>query len=149
MTRALLDGLRAALLARHAQHVVLVHFPIALFISGVAFDLAGQWTKRRILRKAATLNLAAAAWSALPACVSGLLAWQLQLEGQKLRGILLLHLILAGVSIVILWLVLWMHLRAKGEVSPNFRLATELSGVFVIALVGHLGGILSGVNGPN
>jgi uncharacterized membrane protein len=25
--------LKAALLARHAQHVVLIHFPIALFIS--------------------------------------------------------------------------------------------------------------------
>src|SRR6266481_1873519 len=28
------------LLAKHAQHVVLVHFPIALFITGVAFDWA-------------------------------------------------------------------------------------------------------------
>ncbi len=27
--------LRAALLAKHAQHVVLIHFPIALFIAGV------------------------------------------------------------------------------------------------------------------
>ena len=30
--------LKAALLAKHAQHVVLIHFPIALFIAGVAFD---------------------------------------------------------------------------------------------------------------
>ena len=28
--------LKAALLARHAQHVVLIHFPIALFIASVA-----------------------------------------------------------------------------------------------------------------
>ena len=33
-------------LAQHAQHVVLIHFPIALFLSGVAFD-AVQWKKRR------------------------------------------------------------------------------------------------------
>ena len=32
--------IRAALLAKHAQHVVLIHFPIALFLAGVAFDLA-------------------------------------------------------------------------------------------------------------
>jgi uncharacterized membrane protein len=30
--------LKAALLAKHAQHVVLIHFPIALFIAGVTFD---------------------------------------------------------------------------------------------------------------
>lgn len=31
--------LKSALLAKHAQHVVLVHFPIALFISSFVFDL--------------------------------------------------------------------------------------------------------------
>src|SRR6185437_2042192 len=36
---------KAALLAKHAQHVVLVHFPIALFMTGVLFDLAARWTK--------------------------------------------------------------------------------------------------------
>ena len=30
--------LKSALLAKHAQHVVLIHFPIALFISAVTFD---------------------------------------------------------------------------------------------------------------
>ena len=39
--------LKGALMARHAQHVVLVHFPIALFIVGVAFDLAALWKQRR------------------------------------------------------------------------------------------------------
>jgi len=29
--------------AKHAQHVVLIHFPIALFIIGVVFDFLGQW----------------------------------------------------------------------------------------------------------
>jgi hypothetical protein len=33
--------LRAAILAKHAQHVVLIHFPIALFISGF-FRFAGN-----------------------------------------------------------------------------------------------------------
>jgi hypothetical protein len=35
--------IKAAPLARHAQHVVLIHFPIALFIAGVA-GLAGEET---------------------------------------------------------------------------------------------------------
>ena len=149
MARALLDGLKAALLARHAQHVVVIHFPIALFIIGVAFDLAGQLRKRRDLLQAATFNLTAAAWSTLPALATGLLAWQLQLEGQKLKGVLLLHLILACVSSAILWLVVWMHrrLRSGGETSPTSRVVAELAGVCFVAFTGHLGGILSGVNG--
>jgi len=34
--------LHAVLLAKHAQHVVLIHFPVALFITGVAFDLLSR-----------------------------------------------------------------------------------------------------------
>ena len=35
--------IQSALLARHAQHVVLVHFPIGLFITGVVFDLLRRY----------------------------------------------------------------------------------------------------------
>jgi uncharacterized membrane protein len=35
--------LQTTLLAKHAQHVVLIHFPIALFIEAVAFDCIAQW----------------------------------------------------------------------------------------------------------
>src|SRR6202140_1016216 len=73
---------------------------IALFISAVAFDLIAQWTKRRGLAQAAYYNLLGAAISTVPVLGTGLLAWQFQLEGQKLKGILLLHLVLACVSTV-------------------------------------------------
>jgi uncharacterized membrane protein len=141
--------LKTALLARHAQHVVLIHFPIALFISAAAFDLIAEWTQRRSLADTAYFNLLAAAISTFPVLVTGILAWQFQLEGQKLKGILLLHLALAGVSSVMIWLVWWLHFRARRgtEVLPSYRLALEFLGVGVIALTGHLGGFLSGVNG--
>ena len=32
--------LSTAILAKHAQHVVLIHFPIALFVTAVVFDLS-------------------------------------------------------------------------------------------------------------
>ena len=86
--------IRAALLAKHAQHVVLIHFPIALFIAGVVFDFLAQKTKKRGLAEAAYYNLLGAAIFAVPAVATGLLAWQFQLEGQKLKGILLMHLVL-------------------------------------------------------
>jgi len=142
--------LRSVFLAKHAQHVVLIHFPIALFISAVAFDFIANWTKRRALADTAYYNLLAAAISTLPVLPTGILAWQFQLEGQKLKGILLLHLVLACVSSVMIWLVWWVHFRVRrrAEVLPNYRLAVELLGVALVGLTGHLGGFLSGVNGP-
>jgi uncharacterized membrane protein len=142
--------LKTVLLAKHAQHVVLIHFPIALFITAAAFDLIAHWTKRRGLADAAYYNLFVAAISTIPVIATGLLAWQFQLEGQKLKGILLMHLVFACVSTVMIWLVWWVHLRVRqrAEALPNYRLALEVLGVGLIALTGHLGGFLSGVNVP-
>jgi uncharacterized membrane protein len=142
--------LKTVLLAKHAQHVVLIHFPIALFITAAAFDLVAQWTKRRGLADAAYYNLLVAAISTVPVVATGLLAWRFQLEGQKLKGILLMHLVLACLSTVTIWLVWWINFRARrrAEILPSYGLAIELLGVGIIALTGHLGGFLSGVNGP-
>jgi uncharacterized membrane protein len=141
---------KTVFLAKHAQHVVLIHFPIALFISAVFFDFIARWTKRRGLADAAYYNLLLAAISTIPVLATGILAWQLQLEGQRLKGILLLHLVLGCVSTALIWLVWWLHvrLRRSDKVLPIYVFAIELLGVGLIALTGHLGGFLSGVNGP-
>jgi hypothetical protein len=82
--------------------------------------------------------------------MTGLLAWQFQLEGQKLKGILLLHLVLACVSTAMIWVVWWVHFRARQRAVflPGYRIAVELLAVALVALTGHLGGFLSGVNLP-
>ncbi|HEY0702426.1 MAG TPA: DUF2231 domain-containing protein [Candidatus Acidoferrales bacterium] len=141
---------KTVLLAKHAQHVVLIHFPIALFIMGVMFDFFAQFTKRRGLADAAYYNLLVAAISTAPVVATGILAWQFALEGQRVKGILLQHMALAGISTVVIWAVWWIHFRGRrGELSlPAFRIPLELFGVLVIALTGHLGGFLSGVNAP-
>lgn len=141
---------KTALLAKHAQHVVFIHFPIALFISAVTFDFIAQWSRRRGLADTAYYNLLAAAISTFPALATGVLAWQFQLEGQKLKGTLLLHLLLACVSSALIWLVWWLHFRARrdAEAPPKYRLSVEVLAVVIVAMTGHLGGFLSGVNGP-
>ena len=83
--------LKTALLAKHAQHVVLIHFPIALFITAVVFDFIAQWTRRRGLADAAYYNLLWAAISTVPVVATGILAWQFQLEGQKLKDLELVY----------------------------------------------------------
>ncbi len=125
---------QTVLLAKHAQHVVLVHFPIALFLTGVAFDWAGRWTRRKALVETAYYT--------------GLLAWQFQLEGQKLKGILLLHLVLGCASSVLICTVWWLHFRARrrGAGVSGYVWMVEAAGVAVVGLTGHLGGFLAGVN---
>jgi uncharacterized membrane protein len=144
--------LKTVLLAKHAQHVVLVHFPIALFLTGVFCDVLAHWGRKRQLIPVAQFNLDAAALMAIPVVVTGFLAWQWQLEGQRLRAILLMHLILGLSSVSLCWLVVWVRMREwKSEVSslPAFHGLLELSAVMVVALTGHLGGFVSGVNLPN
>jgi uncharacterized membrane protein len=141
---------KTVFMAKHAQHIVLIHFPIALFISAVAFDFIAQWTKRQGLAEATYYNLLVAAISTLPVLATGILAWQFQLEGRKLKGILLQHLLLAFLSTAMIWLIWWVHFRSRRreEDLPRYRFAIELLGVGIIALTGHLGGFLSGVNVP-
>jgi uncharacterized membrane protein len=142
--------LKTVFLAKHAQHVVLIHFPIALSIVAVACDFLAYWTRRRDLADTAFYNLLVSAVSTIPVLATGILAWQFQLEGKKLKGILLLHLELALISSLMIWLVWWFHLRARRgrEVPPSYRLPIELLAVGMVALTAHLGGFLSGVNGP-
>jgi uncharacterized membrane protein len=114
-------SINSTLLAKHAQHVVLIHFLVALFITSVAFDFLSSRLHRPALKTAAYLNLLIAATSTLPVIVSGLLAWQWQLECQKLKGILFLQLVLALVSTCLIWSLLWLHTRARRQ--QKFRYA--------------------------
>jgi uncharacterized membrane protein len=141
--------IRTILFAKHAQHVVLIHFPIALFIIGVFFDFLGQWKRQQLLAVAAYYNLCVAAIATLPVVVTGIVAWQWELEGQKLKGILLMHLVMGCVSSVLICLVWFIHMRTKREQEdlPGYRLPIEAAAVVIVALTGHLGGFLSGVNG--
>jgi uncharacterized membrane protein len=143
--------LKAALEAKHAQHVVLIHFPIALFLAAVAFDYVAQWTRNRMLAAAVYFNLLLAAIFTVPVVATGLAAWRWSLEGQKLKGILLMHLILGCVSTLLIWLVFLIHRRVRRhpeEPLPNYRLPLEALAVGIVMLTGHLGGFLSGVNFP-
>ena len=141
---------RSVIFAKHAQHVVLIHFPIALCLVSIAFDFVAHWKKSRALAEAAYYNLLVAAVSTIPVIVTGLLAWHFQLEGQRLKGTLLLHLILGTLAACLIWLVWSFHLRAHRHPErglSKWRFPVELAAVAVVSLTAHLGGFLSGVNG--
>ena len=143
--------LRSVLLAKHAQHVALVHFPIALIFVSVAFDLLSLRKQNLALLRVAYYTVIAAALAAVPGVATGILAWQLQFEGKAPRGNLKLHMFLALSSSVLIWLVCWLHIREQRKpqtASPGFRLTVEVATVALTLLTGHVGGFVSGVNGP-
>jgi uncharacterized membrane protein len=142
--------LKAALLARHAQHPVIIHFPIALFIASVLFELLALWRKNPVFASVAYYNLVGAAMSLPFAIATGLGAWRWQLEGAAFKGNLRLHLIFALTSASLIFILCWIRsrLRARG-ISPGAAyVAVTLLALMVITLTGHLGGILSGVETP-
>ncbi len=140
--------LKSVLLARHAQQVVLIHFPIALFLVSVAFDFAAQWRRTAAFAAVAYYNLTVAAFASIPAVATGLMAWHWQLEGQRIKGTLLLHLLLGLASTVLIWLTWWVHFRSRKpeRTLPIYRWPLEIVAAAVVGLTAHLGGFLSGVN---
>lgn len=140
---------RTILLAKHAQHVVLIHFPIGLFMTGVLFDLLSRGKRTSQLGAAAYLNISLAAATVVPVIGTGVLAWEFALEGEKLKGLLLWHFLTALVSallVVASWYVHWRTRKADLALLPASRIGLELLAVAGIAVTAHLGGFLSGVN---
>jgi uncharacterized membrane protein len=140
------------LFAKHAQHVVLIHFPIALFMIGVFFDFLAQRTRQALFATVAYYNLAGAAVTAIPTLITGVIAWQWALEGQRLKGILLMHMVMACVSSLLIWVAWFIHLRTQrrpDRLLPAYRLPIEAGAVAIVAFTGYLGGFLSGVNIPS
>ena len=140
----------AALLAGHAQHPVIIHFPIALFIASVVFEVLAAWRKKPIFATVAYYNLLGAAITIPLAIATGLGAWHWQLEGAVIKGNLRLHMICALTSALLILFLTWKrsHLRAKGNSPRGAYFAVMALGLMMITLTGHLGGILSGVETP-
>ena len=114
-------------------------------------DYFAHLTNNRPLAAAVYFNLLLAAVFTVPVVATSLIAWQLALEGQKLKGIPLMHLVLGCITSVPIWLVFCIHLRVRRhpeESLPKYRLPLEAIAVLLMGLTGHLGGFLSGVNGP-
>jgi uncharacterized membrane protein len=137
---------RTVLFAKHAQHVVLVHFPIGLALTAVIFEVLGKWRANAALLSAAYYNQLAAAIASLPVVATGLLAWHFQLEGARLKGNLLLHLVFGSLACVLMWVVVALY-RRPDAAKVQVRYAAQFLAAIVISITGHLGGFLSGVNG--
>ena len=115
-----------ALLAGHAQHPVIVHFPIALFIASAVFDVLAIWRKQPLLAVVAYFNLVGAAITVPLAIATGLGAWRWQLEGARLKGNLELHLICGLTSAVLILVLCLIRSRLRARVTRHAQLILQL-----------------------
>jgi len=147
---ASLFSLQAIFYPSHAQHPIIVHFPIALFIFSLLLDFLALRSRSRAFTAAAYYNLIGAAIGAIASVISGLLAWRFRFDMEPLSSDpnLLYHLILGVVSTVLLC-SLW-AIRAKTQAKDTqpvsrLYLSLALTTFAVISVTGHFGGILSGI----
>jgi uncharacterized membrane protein len=143
-----LFDLKTIFLAKHAQHIIMIHFPLALFFASWCFDLLAHWKNSVSLRSAAYYNLLGASIASVPTVATGIIAWQIIYGGGSPTGIILYHLIGALTSFALLWVLLVIRYRERRaqRVRPS-KTYVGLAGLTCIAIVvtSHLGGVLSGV----
>jgi uncharacterized membrane protein len=138
------------LFPKHADHPLIVHFPIGLFIVAMLFDFLAVFRKDRNLALAGYYNLGIAAITSIGSVGTGLLAWWFVFAHEPFTkdNNLLFHLIL-GITTTVLICALWLmrfRVADKGARPGNAYLILGVIALVVIAITGHLCGNLSGVN---
>ena len=144
---------KKALLAKHAQHPVMVHFPIALFLFSLFLDVLGRMRNSADLQKAALVNLLGATVMGGISLLTGLIAWQLKFGGLSApisdNRWLYIHLGLGIATVILLSMLSFIRIKGlrKGvsELSIAYLVLATVAAI-TIALAGHLGGVVSGVS---
>jgi uncharacterized membrane protein len=95
--------------------VVLIHFPIALYLCGTLFDFVARVSRKPNFREVARWNFLFAAVMSIATAATGILAWRWVLEGQHLKGILRLRLLLGCAAVFALWLTVCLRSRLRAQ----------------------------------
>jgi uncharacterized membrane protein len=126
-------------------HPLIVHFPIALLMASVFFDVVAYWRKREVFEKVAKWNLAVGVLLGIAAVISGLLAAESVPQFPVIHEAVERHEALAFVTLgVFAILFLWRFLR-NGNFFERWRpfyLALAIIGIFILGAAAYYGGEL-------
>ena len=129
-------------------HIILVHFPIALFTITTLFDIASSVVVGNAFVRGAVYTLALGLLSAAVAAIPGLVDYTTIREDHPARKTATWHLLL-NVAAVFLYLISfalrWNHRDLVR--CPAIAFAFSLLGLATIAVAGYLGGVLVYDNG--
>ncbi len=137
-------------------HPMLVHFPIALFITSVLFDVLGVWLKHESLREGALWLLVLGVLTGLAAFASGDLAAEAAEKAGVAESLIETHEHLAGATVGLFGALLVWRLLLRNRFSPRTQIAylmVAIVGLGLLSATGHYGGSLVyehgvGVNAP-
>ncbi len=125
-------------------HPALVHFPIALLLSGIVLDLYAWWRRRSDLERIATGLLAAGVVTGVVAALAGFLAWWTMPSSHTEEAHVLMywHLGLQVASVALFaWVALVRWLRRQPSPSNLSRGIGLIAAVLLVAgayLGGHV-----------
>lgn len=126
-------------------HPVVVHFPIALLLTGVGLELTALLLKRPSLSQAARWNLALGMFGAAAAVWTGYRAADIAKHSFEIHQVMELHRKLGIATLVLAaTIVLWRLWRGDrvGRVAKALRLVIMAVMVGALAYGAHLGGRL-------
>ena len=131
---------------KNGFHPAIVHFPIALFLAGIALDLAGYIKKSKTLLYAGWYNLVLAAISAVCAILTGILALMYShapIGGGNGLSLIGQHMLLAIVAAFLMWIMVSLRVHRHEEMGTGSRTLYFLLAaacILLISYAGHLGG---------
>ncbi len=132
---------KKSLIPKNAFHPAIVHFPIALFITGLFLDFLGMRRKDKTLLLAGWYNLVLGAISTLASIGSGL--WAMFRMRLPFAGLIFQHLILALIGTVIMWLMVALRVHRHEKIDLKLRIiyyVLAVAGLVLISYSAHLGG---------
>lgn len=128
-----------------ALHPMMVHFPIALLITSVVFDVAWIMVKRESLREGALWLLALGLLGGLAALGSGELAEEAAEKAGLAESLIERHEVLAKITLGIFGLLLAWRLFLRNQFTARTMaayLVVAAIGLGMLGATGHFGGDL-------
>ncbi len=123
-------------------HPLLVHFPIGLLVTGVLFELYGNFRGEEVAAKAGSFNIKFGFWCSIPVAVVGFLGLMSLKLKDEFKPFVANHMIFALSTILIFFFVILLsRFRNKTwcNVLHHFLL---MLGLFTILNAGFYGGEL-------
>lgn len=126
---------------KNGFHPIIVHFPIALFMTGLFLDFLGLVRGNKSLHLAGWYNLVLAAVSALGALATGFFA--IYLLGVPMIGLIRNHMLLGISGTILMWGMAALRVHRHEKISVPLRALYYILAALtcvIIAYAGHLGG---------
>lgn len=130
-----------SIIPKNFFHPAVVHFPIALFIGGLALDFLGLVFKRKELLLAGYFNIVMAGITSLGGLVTGFGAMYVQKV--PFHGLIFEHMELAISSVVLIGIMIAMRVHRHEKMHLPTRIIYYILAALCFVLIsyaGHLGG---------